>query len=330
MLMTCRSPLRVSFFGGGTDYPEYFARRHGAVVGMAINKYIYITLLRSLSFLNYNYRVAYSKLELSQAVDEINHPVVRAVLKEYGVLDSLDIGVQADLPANSGLGSSSAFTVGFLHLIATLQGKALTKLDLARRAIHIERDVLCERVGVQDQLHSAFGGINRFDFERERIRITPLQMTTDCMQALTDSLVLVFTGLTRHASATLDEQLLATKEHRLDNDLQHLIVLANQSVNVLEGESPDRMLQDFGAMMHEGWLVKRALSKKISNPHIDELYDLARRHGALGGKLCGAGSGGFLLMVVPAHAQLQLVEAVAPAHVIKISMDVHGSTVLYS
>jgi len=179
-------------------------------------------------------------------------------------------------------------------------------------------------------LAPAFGGINRFDFENDRIRITPLQMTTDCMQALTDSLVLIFTGLTRHASATLDEQLHATKEQRLDKDLQHLIVLANQAVTVLEGNSPELMLQEFGAMMHEGWQVKRALSSKITNPHIDQLYDQARKHGALGGKLSGAGSGGFLLMVVPAHAQLQLAEAIAPARLIKISMDVHGSTVLYS
>ena len=328
--MSSRTPLRISFFGGGTDYPEYFERHRGAVVGMAINKYIYISLLRSESFLDYKFRVSYSKLEKVHAVDEIEHPVVRNVLQMFSVDRPLDIGVQSDLPANSGLGSSSAFTVGFLNLINAILSIRQTKLDLARKAIHVEREVLKERVGVQDQLHAAFGGINRFDFEKNRIRVTPLFMTADCQELLSDSLVLVYTGLTRHASATVKEQLDATVERKLDRGLEHLLTLTDQAVSVLEGSEPESMIKELGAMLHEGWMVKKSFSSGVSNEYIDDLYETARANGAIGGKLSGAGGGGFLLMVVPPDAQTRLIEAVHPAKVVKIGLDVQGSTVINS
>ncbi len=327
-MIVSRTPLRISFFGGGTDYPEYFERARGAVLGMAIDKYIYISALRLASVLDYKYRVSYSKIEMVAAVSEIQHPVVRAVLEHHGLDQPLDVSILADLPARSGLGSSSAFTVGFLNLVGTLRHQTMTKLDLARSAVYIERDVLGENVGVQDQYHAAFGGLNRFDFETGRTRLSPIQMSGACQGALTSSLFLVYTGMTRFASVTLDEQMEKTRDRTVDAELSHLLALVDQGVAVLESADPERMLTDFGAMLHEGWETKKRLSSKVSNPAIDTLYDQARAAGALGGKLCGAGNGGFLLMLVPPERHAVFAERMRDSVIIPVGLDTVGSTIL--
>lgn len=328
MLLTSRTPLRVSFFGGGTDYPEYFSTRKGAVLGMAIDKYVYVAALRLSNILDYRYRLAYARIETTHERDAIAHPVVREALRHYGIEAPLDISIMADLPARSGLGSSSSFTVGLVNLLASLRGRSMTKLDLAREAVFIERELLGENVGVQDQYHAAFGGLNRFDFEGSRVRITPIQMTGDCIAALMGSLFLVYTGVTRFASDTLSEQMEKTRSGAIDKDLSHLLTLTDQATDVLEGGDPERMLADFGAMLHEGWETKKRLSSKVSNPAIDGLYDACRTAGALGGKLCGAGSGGFLLMVVPPPAQDRFRATLGDHAIIPIGLDSVGSTIL--
>jgi D-glycero-alpha-D-manno-heptose-7-phosphate kinase len=328
MLITSRTPLRVSFFGGGTDYPEYFKRHPGAVVGMAIDKYVYVSALRLATFLQYKYRIAYSRVEAESEIENIQHPVVRTVLQHYDIKDALDINIIADLPASSGLGTSSAFTVGLINLISTLRSEPLTKLDLGLKAIFVERDLLQERVGVQDQLHAAYGGLNRFDFIDGRIRISPVQMTSDCQRRFVSSLVLLYTGITRYASENLKEQMEATREQKVDRELSGLLELTTQAVRVLEGNDPDAMLRDFGAMMHEGWMIKRKLSSKVSTAAIDDLYDRARAAGALGGKLCGAGGGGFLLMVVPPDKREHFASALTPTVIIPVGLDTHGSTII--
>ena len=327
-MIVSRTPLRVSFFGGGTDYPEYFQRERGAVVGMAINQYVYVSILQLANILEYRYRVSYSKIETVSEVDAISHPVVRNVLRHHGVEAALDISIMADLPARSGLGSSSAFTVGLLNLIFSLQRKVTTKLDLARSAVFIERELLNENVGVQDQYHAAFGGLNRFDFQGNRIRISPIQMTGPCQAALTGSLFLLYTGVTRFASDTLHEQMQRTRSGAVDRDLSHLLALTDQAVNVLEGDDPERMLSVFGAMLHEGWETKKRLSSRVSGPEIDALYDAARAAGAIGGKLCGAGSGGFLLMVVPPARQAKFLATINGLCTIAVGLDTTGSTIL--
>lgn len=328
MIIVSRTPLRVSFFGGGTDYPEYFRRARGAVLGMAIDKYIYISALRLSSILDYRYRVSYSRIETVTDAAEIQHPVVRSVIRHWEVAEALDLSITADLPAKSGLGSSSSFTVGFLNLIANLQKRQITKLDLARQAVFVERELLAENVGVQDQYHAAFGGLNRFDFEGSRTRISPVQMAGPSLAALTESLFLVYTGITRFASATLEEQMARTRAGVVDRDLSHLLTLTDQAVTVLEDEDPERMLADFGAMLHEGWETKKRLSSKVSGPEIDALYGVAREAGALGGKLCGAGSGGFLLVLVPPERQERFCDRLRGTPVIRLGMDTIGSTIL--
>lgn len=330
MLISSKTPLRVSFFGGGTDYPDYFSRRPGAVVGMAINRYVYVSAVRLSDIIDYKYRLTYSRLERVLDASELEHPVVRALLQHECIECPLDISIQADLPASTGLGSSSSFTVGLVNLLNALKGNTVTRLDLGRKAIHVEQVLLQENVGVQDQLHAAFGGLNRFDFVDGRIRITPVQMRTECENYLLSSLVLVYTGKTRFASKVLTEQVKSTKEQKLDRELSHLLTLVSQSVDILEGADPESLLRDFGAMMHEGWQTKRSLSSGISNPEIDGLYDAALAAGALGGKLCGAGGGGFLLMIVPPENRRKFEQALAGHNLIPIGMDRHGSVILTS
>jgi len=330
MLVTSRTPLRVSFFGGGTDYPEYFQRARGAVVGMAIDRYVYIAALRLSNTLDYRYRLSYSRVETVKAASDIQHPLVRTALEHFEVSEPLDISVMADLPARSGLGSSSSFAVGFINLLAGMRRRQITKLDLARQAVFVERELLRENVGVQDQYHAAFGGLNRFDFEGERTRISPVQMTGECLAALTGSLFLMYTGVTRFASTTLDEQMQRTRSGAVDRDLSHLLTLTGQAVDVLEGSDPEKMLKDFGAMLHEGWETKKRLSSRVSNPAIDAMYDAARQAGALGGKLCGAGSGGFLLVLVLPERQPRFEARFAASGIIRVNIDTIGSTILMS
>jgi D-glycero-alpha-D-manno-heptose-7-phosphate kinase len=329
MIITCRTPLRVSFFGGGTDYPEYFERDRGAVVGFSIDQYIYITALKLRSFLDYKYQVSYSKLEKCQKVADIQHPVVRSVLEEFDIDIPLHISSTADLPSGSGLGSSSAFTVGFINLVSQMTRRMINKIDLAEKAVYFERGVLQEHVGVQDQYHAAFGGINRFDFTKDRTRISPIQIYGDCQKVLTDHMVLVYTGITRSASDAVDDQISRTKKHTIDKELGHLLRLVDDGVSVMEKHNPDDMIRSLGELLHEGWMTKRSLSKNISNEKIDHLYDTARQCGALGGKLCGAGNGGFFFLLVPPENQMKLAEALSPLTVIPINVDTLGSTIIY-
>lgn len=329
MLWMTRTPLRVSLFGGGTDYPEYFHRHPGAVVGLAIDQYIHIAALRLRAFQEYNYRVAYSRLDFAQTIDEINHPVVREILKDLGIRDRLDISVASDLPANgSGLGSSSAFTVGFLNMLLNMQGRPVTKIDLARGAIRAERELLGENVGVQDQLHAAFGGINRFDFQGDRIQVTPVQIPGEALQFLDSHMVLVHTGVARRATVAIAEQVAATKAKVLDNDLAYLYSLVAPCVAALEQPNLEG-LTELGSMLSESWFVKRRLSSKVSNDTIDNIFSTIRDCGAYGAKLCGAGGGGFFFALVPPERQDELRRKVAPLAVIPIRCDVRGTTMIY-
>lgn len=329
MILTTRTPLRVSLFGGGTDYPEYFSRRPGGVIGFAIDKYIHIALLKLTAFQDYNYRLAYSRLERVDSVDQIEHPVVRAVLQDSQIADRLDVSVMSDLPASgSGLGSSSAFTVGFVNSIRHYLERPATKIELARAAIRVERELLGENVGVQDQLHAAFGGINRFDFDGSRIRVTPIQISADVLDTFERHLVLVHTGIARRATETVKEQLAATKSKVLDDDLSNLFAMVGECESLFE-RADGQLLEGMGRMLSESWYVKRGLSTTVSSGPIDELFEAILNAGAYGAKLCGAGGGGFFLALVPPERQAQLAAAVAPNAVIPIRIDIQGTTRIF-
>jgi D-glycero-alpha-D-manno-heptose-7-phosphate kinase len=209
-----------------------------------------------------------------------------------------------------------------------LQNRLTTKLDLARGAVHVERDLLGENGGVQDQYHAAFGGINRFDFTPNGTRILPLQITGACLAALTGSLFLLHSGTARYASAVLGEQIRRTTSGEIDQQLSHLIKLTDQAVDVLQGDDPERMLLDLGQMLHEGWETKKRLSPNVSGPQVDNLYLAARAAGAAGGKLCGAGSGGFMLVLVSPERQARFREIIGDVNIVRVGLDTLGSAII--
>lgn len=328
MINISRSPLRISFFGGGTDYPTYFNSYPGAVLGASIDKYIYTIALPMADFAENRYRITYRIVEVADRVEDIKHNVIRATLLDMGYDKPLNVAIISDLPGNSGLGSSSSFTVGFIALMEHLSGRSITKFDLFKRAVHTERDLLEENVGIQDQIHAAFGGLNLYQFHKEDLTIRPAQMATECRNALDRSLCLIYTGIQRHASTAVQEQLKNTEEKKNQNDLSHLVKLCREGLALLEGRDPDVMLRDLGKLVSEGWETKQRLSTAITLPQIDATYDEAMRLGAYGGKLCGAGGGGFLLFMAPDHVQAKMVETFGQKSFVKISLEDNGAGII--
>lgn len=329
-LITSRTPLRVSFFGGGTDYPEYFQRYKGAVLGCAIDQYVYISALRMERFIGYAYRLSYRIIEEVNAHDEIEHPVFREVFKWLKLDRGWNMGVLSSLPARSGLGSSSSFTVGLLNLLSQLQNLNYTRHDLARAAIFVERELLKENVGVQDQIHAAYGSLNRYEFNRDQWTIHPVRLHGPTRDAINSSLYLVHTGVQRYASQVVQEQVTRTKESKIDKELSHLYQLTLTGQTAFENDDPEAALKEVGRLLHEGWQIKRTLSKSVSSPEIDAIYEAAMSCGALGGKLCGAGGGGFFLLLVPDHCRDKLQEKLGDKRLIPIRMDEVGSVILRS
>jgi D-glycero-alpha-D-manno-heptose-7-phosphate kinase len=323
-----KTPLRISLFGGGTDYREYFEREGGAVLGGTIDKFIYLVCLPMSPIAETRYRLTYSKVEAVDTLAEIQHPVIREVLKDEGYDVPFNLAVISDIPGGSGLGSSSAFTVGFINLVRHLKGIAPTKFDLARAAVRVESELLDERVGVQDQFHAAFGGLSLYEFRKDNTTISPIQITTAFRRRLNDSLVLVHTGRYRSASAILEEQIEQTKSGKVDPDLKAIKDLCYTAHRVLQSEDADTAIVEIGRMLSEGWLIKRSLSSSISNPHLDEIFETGMRLGAYGGKLAGAGGGGFFVFLAPPEAIVQMQSVFGAASVIKAEFQDEGSRLL--
>lgn len=288
-MIVSRTPLRISFLGGGTDYPAWFAAHGGAVLSATIDKYCWLTVRRLPPFFEHKNRIVYRLTETTKTVDEIRHPTVRAVLMHLG-LEGLEIHHDADLPARSGMGTSSAFTVGLLNACHALLGHRKTKHELADEAIHVEQRILKETVGSQDQVAAAFGGINRIDFGGQTaFRVDPVLIPRWRIDELKNHLLLFFTGISRTASEVADSFVptIATSAN-----LAGAVAQVDTGLRILGDLGP---IDSFGEVLHEAWTAKRRLSPLVSTPEIDRLYDAARTAGAIGGKLLGAGGGGFLL-----------------------------------
>ncbi len=295
MIIT-RTPLRVSFFGGGTDYPVWFREFGGSVLSTTIDKCCYITCRRLPPFFEYHSRVSYSKVENVNLNDAIEHPSVRGCLQYMGIEEGVEIHHVADLPARTGLGTSSAFTVGLLLALYALKDQMRDKQALATEAIHVERDILREAVGSQDQISAAYGGFNRINFHTDdTFEVKRILTSQSRFAELQQNMALYFTGFARTASEVAQEQLKMTphKQRELDTMLQ----LVDEAESILTNSN--RSLDEFGRLLHESWQIKRTLTQKITNANIDEIYDAGISAGALGGKLLGAGGGGFMLFYVP-------------------------------
>jgi len=324
-----RTPVRLSFFGGGTDYREYFKEHGGAVLGTTIDKYVYVSVNRLSEFFEYKIRVGYSKAELVNRVEEIVHPSVRETLKFMGASGNLDIHIFADLPARTGLGSSSSFTVGFLNALYALEGKIVTKQRLAEEAICIEQEMIRETVGCQDQFHAAYGGLNVIEFRNEGILVRPVVISPGKYARLDDSLMVFFTGLTRFASEVAREQVENTSSRRLDGFLVRMHRMVFDAEKIISEESPEDMVRGLGELLDEGWELKKQLSGNISNPFIDDIYEKAKSAGAYGGKLGGAGGGGFFFLLVPEAKRDAVREALKGLLEVKFRFESEGSKIIY-
>lgn len=325
MIIT-RTPFRISFFGGGTDYPVYYNEHGGSVLSTTINKYCYITCRYLPPFFEHNYLIRYSKKEISQTVDEIQHPSVRECLKFVGIEKGIEMVHTADVPAMSGIGSSSSFTVGFLNALYALQGKMVTKRQLAFDAIQVEQKLIRENVGSQDQVAAAFGGFNRIDFGgTEGIFVQPITINQEKLKYLQDCLLFYFTGFSRCASEIAGEQIRQTPKKL--KELSMMKAMVDESINILNGKLED--INDFGKLLHESWKLKRSLTSKISNNDIDEIYETGIRAGALGGKICGAGSGGFIVFFVPPENKERVTERLKDFLNVPFRFENIGTHVIY-
>jgi len=324
MIIT-RTPLRISFFGGGTDYPLWYKKNGGAVLSTTINKYCYINCRYLPPFFNHKYRIRYVEREETQNVSEIKHPSVRECLKLINVEHGIEMVHTSDIPARSGVGSSSAFTVGFLHALNALKGKMITKRQLARDAINVEHNLIKENVGAQDQVAVAFGGLNKIEFGGEdEFYVHPITIPKERIELLQSHMMLFFTGFSRNASDIAGEQIKKTPE--LKNQLRGMQEMVDKAVEILNSSSCD--IRDFGRLLHESWQIKRSLTHMISTDEIDNIYTIARSAGALGGKLLGAGGGGFVLIFAEPQLQAGIKEKLNKILNVPFSFEKLGSQVI--
>jgi D-glycero-alpha-D-manno-heptose-7-phosphate kinase len=324
-MIISRTPFRVSFFGGGTDYPSWYRHYGGAVLAASIDKYCYLTCRYLPPFFEHRIRLVYRKIETCENIDQIAHPVVKATLKHLGFDRGLELHHDGDLPARSGMGSSSAFAVGLLHALHALDGRLRTKMQLAEESIHIEQEIMGETVGSQDQVMAAFGGLRYVQFQHDgKITADPVPLPVERLTELQAHLMLFYTGIARTASDVARTYVTNIRAQR--RQLDSLRRMVEESVDVLVSGME---LNPFGQMLHEAWQMKRSLSRQVSTPRIDALYEAARRAGALGGKLTGAGGGGFLLFFVPPERKPAVRRALAPLLEVPFTFESAGSQIIF-
>ena len=323
MIIT-RTPFRISFFGGGTDFPEWFKSHGGAVLSTSIDKYCYITCRKLPPFFEYKYRIVWSRIELVKDKAEIFHPSIRETLKYLKDDTSYEISHNADLPARSGLGSSSAFTVGLLNALYAVKGKIVENSRLADEAIHIERDLNKEAVGYQDQIIASHGGFNKIIFNKNQsYTVKPIIIERKRLQDLEGKLMLFFTGFSRFSSEIAQKHIQNIGKN--DIVLKRMYELVDEAINLLQGEDD---LSRFGDLLHETWNLKKTLSDSVSLSEIDEIYHKAIKNGAIGGKILGAGGGGFILFFVPKELQQKVRKALDDLIYVPFKFDNSGSKVV--
>lgn len=325
MIIT-QTPLRISFLGGGTDYPEHFEKHGGAVLGTAVDKSAYFNMSRFYSrMFDYSIRIAYRKVECVKTLDELEHAPFRECLRWAGVTSDIEINHSAELPAFTGLGSSSSFVVGLLNTIYAFQRKLTPSLDLAYQAIEVERQVLGESVGVQDQTFAAVGGFNLIEFRgMNNFVVNRIPFTSDRLYEFEQHMLVLFTGVKRKA-----EDLAKAQVKRVDQNLDRLLKMrrmVDDGFDILAGGKP---LSRFGELMHESWMMKRGLDANISSGTIDQLYDAGMDAGAIGGKLLGAGGGGFLLFFVPPEKRAAVQQRLSDLVEVDFRVNAPGSHVVH-
>ncbi len=324
-MVISRTPYRISFFGGGTDYPVWYRHEKGAVLATTINKYCYISCRWLPPFFEHRSSASYAKLELVSSNSRFKHPSLRATLRFLGITEGIQIHHDGDLPARTGIGSSSTFTVGLLNALYALKKVTPSKLRLLQESIHIEQEMIRESVGSQDQTMAAWGGFRRVDFYQDRIRASALSVSKTRLQELQGHLMLLFTGFSRNASVIAAHQIAETRNKKATLSMMYQMV--QQAGAIVEGSGN---LDDFGRLLHESWMLKRSLTDKITNPVIDGFYQKARRDGALGGKLLGAGGGGFMLLFAHPQRQRAVLRALQHLLYVPFQFEDKGSQIIFS
>ena len=323
-MIISKTPYRISFFGGGSDYPSWYLRNGGAVISSTIDKYIYISCRKLPPFFNHKYRIVWSKVESVNNVNEIQLKPVREMIKKFNIKDGLEIHYDGDLPARSGMGSSSVFVVGLLNLFNNINKKKIENEMLAKQSIHFEQKVLKEVVGSQDQIAASCGGFNKIIFNKGgKFLVKPIKIKKETLNNLNQNLILVYTGLTRNAhdiASSFVNKLKTTKR----NQILEILNFVTEAENTLKKDD----LNSFGKLLHESWIKKKELSSFITNNKIDDIYNYAINKGAVGGKLLGAGGGGFLLFFVEKKNQKKFKKKFSKKKIVSFNFYNKGSEII--
>jgi len=324
MIMT-KTPYRISFLGGGTDYPTWYRKNGGAVLAASINKYCYISCRFLPPFFKYKHRIVYSQQENVDKISEINHPSVRECMRYVNLPQGLEIHHDGDLPARSGMGSSSSFTVGLLHALYGLKGEIKNKHQLALDAIHVEQNLIKENVGSQDQTTAAYGGFNKIQFNgNHKINIHPVIIKPDVLENFEDHLMLFFTDFSRKASDIAAKQIKTIGQK--EKELRFMQAMVDEGLEILQ---KGKSLESFGKLLNESWRLKRSLTNKISNSTIDQIYSTGIKAGAIGGKLLGAGGGGFMLFFAPPEKHQHIKNKLRKFLHVPFKIEYSGSQIIY-
>jgi len=324
-MIISRTPFRISFFGGGTDYPGWYRIHGGCVLVTTIDKYCYLSCRYYPPFFEHKFRIVYIKSEDCKTVEEISHPAVREILRYLKWDRGLEIHHVGDLPARGGMGSSSSFTVGLLHALYGLRGKMLSKKQLAVESILVEQEILREIVGSQDQVSAAYGGLNHVIFQKDgEVTVKPVTLSQEHIHQLESHLMLFYTGIKRTASHVAQSYVNNIEEK--NQQMHRMMEIVNESIAIL---SSDRGIMDFGKLLHEAWQVKRSFSDQVSNSSVDEIYTQALSAGAIGGKITGAGGGGFMLLFVPLERKQQVRERLKSLVHVPFRFEGSGSQIIF-
>ena len=323
MIIT-KTPFRMSFFGGGTDMPAFFNEHGGAVISTTFDKYCYVNVRHTPPFHPYISELVHNRFESVNNIEDIEHPLIRECMRLHDIHE-IRLTYEGDLPARTGLGTSSTFAVGMLNAFCALKGKMMSKRELAVEAIHVERDVLKEHGGWQDQVAAAYGGLNRIDFHDGDFSVHPIVIHPDRKKELDESLLLFYTGVQRFSSEIQADTF--AKPVDKTKQLLDMLALVDEAEKVLTDKNVS--LNEFGRLLDTTWKLKRGTGSKVSNGSIDELYDIAIKAGALGGKLLGAGGGGFLLFYCEKEKQPQLIKALEKLMMVPFNFENEGANILY-
>lgn len=323
MIIT-KTPFRMSFFGGGSDMPAFFNENGGSVISTTFDKYCYVNVRHLPPFMPYYSELVYSKIERVNNIDDISHPLIRECMRLHDIHE-IRLTYEGDLPARTGLGTSSTFAVGMLNAFCALKGKMMSKTMLAKEAIHVERNILKEHGGWQDQVAAAHGGLNRIDFKDNEFKVSPIIIHPDRKNSLDDSLLLFYTGVTRFSSDVQKDTFAEPEAKKAQ--LKEMLSLVDEAQKILEDKNSD--LNDFGRVLDHTWRLKRGTGSKVSNGSIDALYEKGIKAGALGGKLLGAGGGGFLLFYVEPDKKQAVINALDELMHVPFHFENEGTSIVY-